>query len=1039
MSLLSLPAALAVDAPGALLRMMLRMNEASGRALDEVSTRRAILVVVDQLEFHILGPVEVLAAGRAVGLGRPAQRRVLLALLLEVGRPVSLDRLVDISWPDRPPPSASNLIHGYISGLRRAIEPDRGSRDPGGVVRSVGGGYLLSADAASIDAVRFEWLLDDAVKLLGEQPDRALELIGAALELWRGDALADVADEEFARADAARLEELRLVAMECRFEAALAAGHSARTLAELEAFAARYRLRERTTELLMTAMYRAGRQADALRAFSTTSTALRDELGLDPSPALQALELAVLQQSPSLGPPPRVRGNVPTPVSSFVGRARELEDVQAALSTTRLLTLTGPGGVGKTRLAIEAAAALREAFDDGTWFVDLAPVRSTSLVVQAFAKPFGVREQNDRSLVDALADYLGAKHALLIVDNCEHVVDEVSTSVAVLLRRCPSLCVLATSRESLRVDGESQFAVAPLPLGASASDAEVLFAERAAAIQPGFSLTEETAPLVGTICRRLDGLPLAIELAAPMVNVLSLRQLGTRLDDRFGLLIHGSRDVADRHHSLEAALRWSYELLTDAERLMLEALSVFRGEFTLEAAINVADVGSDDAAVIGRITHLIAKSLVTVTGATAEGRRFRLLESIREFAAGRLEDRGVLTEHRRRHALFFAEAASQAAAGFRTADAAEHLDRVAQDLDEMRAALQWSFSTGDDGAVGKRIAADLHWFWFIRGPLTEGRDWVAAALHLDDGTAAPVRMRLLCAASVNALPRGDFEQAADFAEEHLAMAAFHADELEMAEATETLGILAWIRGDYTEARRLLSSAAEMADAVGAAWSSTGELTSLGRVIAEEGAPEEARLCLDHALVRARALGEPFNLAVALDFAAELASAAGERDRAMALVDEALVHYRRVGYQEGIASALQTLAGISRRRGDVARAADLYAESLDLCVRIGAVGGVPTALEGLGWVACTSGAPDTSARLLGAAGALRARLGAPIPASSRAEHAAVVSEVRLPLGISFDACWNAAADLPLETVIVEATRVAADAVHRWRGGRSGDVS
>lgn len=974
----------------------------------------------------VLGSIRVLSGEHELDLGAPAQRRVLAALALAVGRPVSVDRLIDISWPETPPASARNLIQGYISGLRRVLALDRIAGTAIATVERTPGGYRLVVDHDQIDAGRFEGLLERAGRSTAA-PAESLALLDEALALWKGDALADFAEEPFARREAARLEELRLVAMERRFAARLDLGDHEAVLAELQAFAATHPERERTIAMVVTTLYRAGRQTEALETLASTSARLREELGLELTPELRALELRVLQHDPSLAePPPAPEMRLPLPASSLVGRRSEIAEVTQALQRARLVTLVGPGGVGKTRVATAAASAADPTRFEGVWFVDLTPVRSGAGVLRTVADALGVREASGSSPMDAVAATLRSRPVLLVVDNCEHVIDDVVPTVAELLQRCPAARVLATSREPLHLQGEVLRAIAPLalvaPTDGGASDAVQLFVERAAAAQPGFALDPARTELAAAICNRLDGLPLAIELAAPMVRSLSLSQISDMLKRRISGLPLGPRDAADRHRSLEATLGWSCALLTEPQRCAFESLAVFVGAFDLDAVEKLLSTDTADGNGREHLDRLVATSLASVVDPNADPLRFRLLAVTREFAEARLKARGDDAVWRTRHASVFADRAEQAARGLRTADAARQLDAIAADLEDIRAALQWSLQQAGDRTVGQRLAASLAWFWFIRGPLGEASDWLTAATSFPVDDPA-LRRRLLHAASLTAMARADLTRAHELAEQHRAEAALAADPADEAEATETLGLLAWIRSDYDEARRLLRQAVETSEVAGATWSAIGQRTSLGRVALDIGDREEARAELERALTSARAHGEPFNVAVALEFLAQLALRDGDLTTAGALVDASVEHYRSLGYEEGIASSLQTSAAVARQRGDLADALRRYRESVERCLRVGTTGGIPSALEGLASIAFAEGSPDRSLQLLAAAGALRARLGVPAPASLVAEHDELVASLRRSLGDSFDASWAASEQIPLETLLTMAASFA----------------
>jgi predicted ATPase/DNA-binding SARP family transcriptional activator len=738
----------------------------------------------------ILGPLEVRdAAGEPVPLAGPRLRALLIRLAVAGGKTVTADRLADDLWPGEgpagQPADTANALQALVSRLRQAAGRD--------LAEYTSGGYRLAIDPGSIDSVAFEHLVSRGrAALSAGEALRAATFLADALALWRGPALADVADAPFAAGPVTRLEELRVAAAEDLTETRLALGQGAELIPDVEELAATHPLRERLCGQLMRALYAAGRQAEALSVYDRTRRLLADRLGVDPSPELAAVHLAILRADPALAGPatdlpdfksktpatddasgsgparpgrdePARGGNLPAQLTSFVGREDELERVGKQLGDTRLVTLIGPGGAGKTRLALEAAAVKAPEMPDGAWFVPLAPVRDGTEIPVAVLAALGIPElvwvsDARRALapppLDRLADALASQRLLLVLDNCEHVIDAVARVAARVLADAPGVRILATSREPLGVTGETLCPVPSLPLpppGTGAAEATGyaairLFRDRAAAVRPGFIVDTDTVRPVIAICTALDGIPLAIELAAARLRSLTLTQVENRLSDRFRLLATGPRATPDRHQTLRAIVDWSWDLLSEPERIVLRRLAVFRGGATPDAAEQVCgplgppgaadrDVpGVIDTDVIDVVASLVDKSLVTATGDTNV--RYRLLETMRVYADERLTESGEKEPVQAAHAAHFLALAEEAEPRLRTDEQLRWLDRLDADHDNFSAALQYAVDHRD-GPLGLRLVGNLMWFWVMLDFDAEGGSWARQVREIAGPTPPP--------------------------------------------------------------------------------------------------------------------------------------------------------------------------------------------------------------------------------------------------------------------------------------------------------------
>jgi predicted ATPase/DNA-binding SARP family transcriptional activator len=778
------------------------------------------------MEFRVLGPLEVRHHGRALALGGAQQQALLAILLTQVNQVVASDRLADLLWGEAAPATADHMLVVYVFNLRRVLEPGGA---PYRLLVRRGPGYVLEIATHQLDSAKFEDLVESAKELPPEQ--KASEL-AKALGLWRGPAYADFSSQGFAVGEAARLEELRLHALEERIDADLTLGRHHELIGELESLVGEHPLRERLSGQLMLALYRSGRQAEASAVYQRTRHRLVDELGMEPGPELQSRLTRILKQDPELDLLQReqveLRSNLPVQLTSFVGREREVQEVGGLVREFRIVTLVGAGGSGKTRLAIEIGANSLESFAGGVWFVDLSAVSEGDFVFQAIARTFELKEQPGRSLLGIIADHLQRKSILLILDNCEQVVDSAAWTSEALLTRCPDLHVLATSRQRLGLDGEHVRQVAPLAVPMNDSAAEVarceavqLFVDRARLSLASFAVTEQNAPSVAELCRQLDGLPLAIELAAARMGALSPDEILPRLADQFGILTAGSRTRPPRHRSLGATLDWSYRLLEAEEAAVFRRLSVFSGGFHLNAAETVtSDAGVKPAAIAALLVRLCDKSLVAAEERSPNTIRYRLLEAVRAFAAERLEEFGERDAVRRRHATFYLELVEGAQAGIAGADAQIWLDKMEIEHDNARSALRWAVAEDRDLAL--QLAVALAPFWLLRLHLNEGRHWLSTVLEGEAGrrewSQIPERgyqvAEALAAEAEFTDRHGEHELAQTYVEEALQIGQMLQDKGIAASLMALVGGFAARRGEIAQAQSNFEQALAVLDQVG---------------------------------------------------------------------------------------------------------------------------------------------------------------------------------------------------------------------------------
>ncbi|GAB3990450.1 BTAD domain-containing putative transcriptional regulator [Actinoallomurus acanthiterrae] len=862
-----------------------------------------------------------MARRRSRGSAGQARRALLTLLLVRPGEVVSADRLGDEIDPDGA--LSAHALQSQVSRLRTALGSEA-------AIERAGAGYRIVVPPDDVDACRFERLAQEGRAALRDgDAERAVTLLRDALELWRGPALADIAEGETAQAAAVRLEEERLGALEDRIEAELRLGEN--RVPELRELVGRHPLRERSAALLMRALAAEGGQAEALVVFEDTRRRLADELGADPSAELTALHRELLSADPSPSP-----AAPPVPLTAFVGRDDEVSEVADLLRVARLVTLIGPGGVGKTRLSVEVAGAVT----DEVCFVELAPLRDGAGLPQALLGALGLRENGlhlgsgGQAPLDRLITALSDRVLLLVLDNCEHVVDDAAALAARLLATCPRLRVLATSREPLGVIGEHLTQVRPLDDQAAVR----LFTDRAQAVQRGFTAGPD---VVRRICAALDDLPLAIELAAARLRTLHVDDLAARLDDRLGVAARGSRGVDDRHRTLRAVVAWSWDLLSEPEQRAARRFSVFAGGATAESAVRVCDTDPDT------LESLLDKSLLEFAGG-----RYRMLETIRAYAAERLDASQEGESVRRVHARHLLELVRTADPHLRRAEQLEWLPVLAAEHGDLLAAVRWAVETRDVETALDLIAAASHYLW-IRGASASIASQATALLDAIGGEpAGRGEEYAMCVLAATGRPVWQRHRAP--AEKALTAAWSGAEP-----GRYPVVLLMWMMrnagdGDAHGAFALVTSQCERSDP----W-----VRAAARYVSGFGESDtaSAERVFASAVEGFRSLGDRWGTALALDWLAGLAGRRGDQATALALTDEALALTERLG-------ALEDSADLLVNRGDHLLAHDAaaaradYEKAAGLARRAGSATCLAAALRGLGDIALSAGDPAEAGRL-----------------------------------------------------------------------------
>ena len=957
----------------------------------------------------ILGPVQIRSDAGAVLAPSGGKQRLLLALLLvHAPRVVSPDRLMDVLWEDRRPDDPSAALRTQLSRLRGFLA----GAGADGRLRRGAAGHGLALEPDEIDAAVFEDLQSRA--RAAESPERGLALAEAALALWRDEPFGEFHGLPDFIGETLRLRELALGARERRVECLLALGRTHDALASSEALVHADPLRERSRALAMQAFYQAGRQHEALASFQDYRRRLSEELGLEPSPGLCALQLDILQHArpsradrapvvvavPSTESPATSEAmRLPVPITPMIGRVQQEAALHRLLGALRLLTLTGAGGSGKTRLALEVAHRIRQDGGRDVVWVGLDAISDSDAVRQAVAAACGLRERPDHAAIDDMGQ-LATRTLLLVLDNCEHLVDACARLAEELLRTCPGVAILATSREPLGITGETTWPIPPLSLPEDGEgdprelepcEAVQLFVARARANLPTFALTQENGPAVGRICRQLDGLPLALELAAARVRVLTPQEITQRLEADLDVLCGGSRPARARHQTLRAAIDWSCRLLSDQERCLYQRLSVFGGGFSLAAVEAVCADGATLTAdaVLPVLSALVDKSLV-VARPEAGTMRYHMLSTVRSHAREQLAQSGSLATVCDRHAEFFADLAEQAEPHlFGGAGAPAWIARIDVEDQNLHDAAAWCLGDERRCATALRLLSALHWYWFARGRFREGRRLLAAAVQQAGTAPQALRAKALTALGIVGVWQGEADAVRPLLAESVAILRPEGDRRALAYALACLGA-ATLGSDPRAACRLCEQAAVT-------------------VRTEPSSPLSAFVCFWHGLT---------------SLAVDDAGTAG------AAFEEAVGIGRALRNKPCIAHPLTMLGRLHSVRGHHEVALDCLVESLAIHRDLADLFGAILAIEGVAAVAAARDDATDALRLFAAADSLRATIGGPLLPFEEARYARTIRELesRLrpgPDGDARDEGRRMTFEAAAEAAVACAGRVAAD--------------
>lgn len=1017
------------------------------------------------LHFYLLGPLHIERDGTIIHLPR---RKVesLLAYLLLHPEPQSRDQLATLFWGDSADAQARHSLRTALATVRKAVDP-----------------HLLLADRDYVQwnpAIVYWVDLYELLTLTDQLEQSNSAALLAKLPLWQGDLLADCYDEwvlrdrEYYRGRLLTLFLQLTQALRARSEYAQAITVAQHILTFDPA-------NEHAHQHLIFCYMAAGDRPAALRQYELCAQALRMELDVPPLPETTAL-YRWIKQNREEGPSTAAQlTNLPIPLTSFIGRTRETAAVKRLLSHnlggTRLLTLTGAGGSGKTRLAIQVATDLIDHFAQGVWWIELGALTEGEQVVRAVAKALGISEMGNEPCRQSVINFLGDKQLLLVIDNCEHLITASAQLVAQLLSSCPNLQILTTSREALAVAGETIWQVPTLALPDPTSIALAdlfghfecirLFVERASAVQPGFSLTLANAPAVIEICQQLDGIPLAIELAAARVKVLGVEQIAARLRSaigaRFALLTNGSRTAQPRQQTLRAAIDWSYALLHEQERQLFYQMAIFWGGFTLEALEQVATLAAGpwpQQRYLDLLTQLVDKSLVIIEPGDGQN-RYRLLETLREYALAQFPMGSELKDLQQRHAHYFLRLAAQAAQELNGPQQQFWLNCAEREHPNLRAALTYLLAE-PESELALQLLLSLYHFWEVRGYISEGRQWFQLALEKRTTATLGTQARVLSAAGWLAYGQSDLDGARPLYAESLRLFAQVNRQAGTALTLQNLALVEMEQGNYPLAHQHLTDSLAICRALNYAVGIGRGLKYLGSLLWDQDRIAEARLYYRESLQIHKQLGGQVSIAggylkigdterrlgdlvaARLNYEACLqigrtldygwlignalkglglvAFAQGAYAQARSHSEEALAIFRKLGDKSLIGFALSTLGAVARALGELNKALAYYGQNLQIMYEVGYKLPIISALEDLAGLLTAAGQQrEVAVRLFGTAAALRQLTGIPVAPPQHEGYAQTLALLRQQIGDDhFETLWQAGSTTPLDQIVITAT-------------------